>query len=45
VRRFHTSLSSPIGLDCRTKPWFPPLAEPLPETVARVDARWSKLFP
>ncbi|PYV16457.1 MAG: 4-hydroxybenzoate decarboxylase, partial [Acidobacteria bacterium] len=44
LRRFHVALEAPIVLDCRTKPWMPPLAEPSRETVARVDARWAKLF-
>jgi hypothetical protein len=34
-----------VVLDCRTKPWYPPIVEPLPETVARVDALWPKIFP
>jgi len=44
LRRYHVSLSSPILLDCRVKPWYPPLVEPLPETVARVDELWPKIF-
>jgi 4-hydroxybenzoate decarboxylase subunit C len=45
VERFHVQLSSPIVIDCRLKPWFPPLVQPLPETVDRVDALWPKIFP
>jgi UbiD family decarboxylase len=45
LRRFHVSLSAPVVLDCRTKPWYPPIVEPLPETVSRVDALWPKIFP
>ncbi len=45
LNRYHVSLSAPVLLDCRLKPWFPPLVEPLPETVARVDALWPKIFP
>jgi hypothetical protein len=45
LRRFHVSLSSPLVLDCRIKPWYPPVLEPLPETVKRVDALWPKIFP
>ncbi len=45
LHRYHVSLSPPVVLDCRIKPWFPPLAEPLPETVAAVDALWSRIFP
>jgi 4-hydroxybenzoate decarboxylase subunit C len=45
VERFHVRLSSPIVIDCRIKPWFPPLVQPLPETVDRVDALWPKIFP
>ncbi len=45
LHRFHVRLSSPLVLDCRVKPWYPPTVEPLPETVARVDALWPKIFP
>ena len=44
LEQFHPKLSAPIVIDCRLKPWFPPLVEPLKETVARVDALWPKLF-
>jgi len=44
LKRFHVSLSAPVLLDCRIKPWFPPLVEPLPETVARVDMLWPRIF-
>jgi hypothetical protein len=26
------------------KPWYPPVVEPLPETVAKVDALWPRIF-
>jgi UbiD family decarboxylase len=45
LERFHVQLSAPIVIDCRLKPWYPPPVEPLPETVARVDAFWPKIFP
>jgi UbiD family decarboxylase len=45
LERFHVCLSAPIVIDCRLKPWYPPLALPLPETVSRVDALWPSLFP
>jgi 3-polyprenyl-4-hydroxybenzoate decarboxylase len=44
LERFHVQLSAPIVLDCRMKPWYPPQVEPLPETIARVDAMWPSLF-
>jgi 3-polyprenyl-4-hydroxybenzoate decarboxylase len=44
LKRYHVSLTPPIVIDCRLKPWFPPLVEPLPETVARVDALWPRIF-
>jgi len=44
LERFHPQLSVPIVIDCRLKPWYPPLVEPLRETVERVDALWPKLF-
>jgi 4-hydroxybenzoate decarboxylase subunit C len=45
LERFHVQLSSPIAIDCRLKPWYPPLVQPLPETVTRVDALWPAVFP
>jgi 4-hydroxybenzoate decarboxylase subunit C len=45
LERFHVQLTAPIVFDCRMKPWYPPAVEPLPETVARVDALWPLLFP
>ena len=44
IKNFHPQLSAPIVIDCRLKPWYPPLALPAPETVAAVDARWSVLL-
>jgi UbiD family decarboxylase len=44
VVRNHLCLTPPIVLDCRLKPWFPPLVQPLAETVARVDALWPRIF-
>jgi 3-polyprenyl-4-hydroxybenzoate decarboxylase len=44
LERYHVQLSPPILIDCRLKPWFPPAVEPLPETIARVDKVWSKIF-
>jgi 4-hydroxybenzoate decarboxylase subunit C len=45
LQRFHVQLSAPLVIDCRMKPWYPPEVQPLPETVARVDALWPSLFP
>ena len=45
LERFHVQLSTPVVIDCRLKPWYPPVVQPLPETVARVDALWSAIFP
>jgi 4-hydroxybenzoate decarboxylase subunit C len=45
VERFHVQLSAPIVIDCRLKPWFPPLVQPLRETVDRVDVLWPKILP
>jgi UbiD family decarboxylase len=44
IEKFHPRLSSPLVIDCRVKPWYPPLALPAPETVAAVDARWQALM-
>ncbi len=44
LKRYHVSMSAPIAFDCRSKPWFPPIVEPDPETVRRVDALWPKIF-
>jgi 4-hydroxybenzoate decarboxylase subunit C len=45
TERFHVQLSAPVVFDCRMKPWFPQPVQPLPETVARVDALWPSIFP
>ena len=45
TERLHVQLSAPIVIDCRLKPWFPPPVEPSKETIDRVDALWSKIFP
>jgi UbiD family decarboxylase len=44
LKRYHVGMSAPIAFDCRSKPWFPPIVEPDPETVRRVDALWPKIF-
>jgi hypothetical protein len=44
VRRCHIGFTAPLVFDCRIKPWYPPLLTPLPETVARVDALWPRIF-
>jgi len=45
LERFHVQLSTPVVIDCRIKPWYPPTVQPSPDTVARVDALWPKIFP
>jgi 3-polyprenyl-4-hydroxybenzoate decarboxylase len=42
--RNHVTFSAPLGLDCRMKPWIPPVLEPDPESVKRVDKLWSRIF-
>jgi 4-hydroxybenzoate decarboxylase subunit C len=44
LERYHVRLSAPVLFDCRIKPWFPPVVEPDPGTVARVDQLWMKMF-
>lgn len=44
VEKMRVQLSPPLVIDCRIKPWYPPLVLPAQETVAGVDAKWSKLF-
>jgi 3-polyprenyl-4-hydroxybenzoate decarboxylase len=43
IQRFHVKLAPPLVFDCRIKPWFPPVLEPDPGTVKRVDELWPKL--
>ncbi len=45
AEKFHVRLSAPVVIDCRMKPWYPPLVQPSSETVARVDSLWPKIFP
>ncbi len=44
VRRHHIQFSAPVVFDCRLKPWFPPIVEPLPGTLARIDEIWPRIF-
>jgi 3-polyprenyl-4-hydroxybenzoate decarboxylase len=44
VMRNHVGFSAPLVFDCRLKPWLPPVLEPDPETVKRVDSLWSRIF-
>jgi UbiD family decarboxylase len=44
LKRFHVSMSPPLVFDCRMKPWFPPVVEPNPQTVKRVDDLWPRIF-
>ena len=44
VIRNQVSLSPPIVLDCRMKPWYPKEVEVDPETSQLVDRRWSEYF-
>jgi 4-hydroxybenzoate decarboxylase subunit C len=44
VQRHHVNLSAPVLFDCRYKPWYPPVVEPLPDTVRRVDELWPRIF-
>jgi len=39
IDKFHPRLSSPLVIDCRFKPWYPPMALPTWETIEAVDAR------
>ncbi len=45
VTRFHVGLREPVVIDCRMKPWYPPVLEVDPETRARVDARIGSMVP
>ncbi|MCF6290838.1 MAG: UbiD family decarboxylase [Desulfobacterales bacterium] len=45
VTRFHVGLREPVVIDCRMKPWYPPILEVDPETRARVDARIGSMVP
>jgi 3-polyprenyl-4-hydroxybenzoate decarboxylase len=45
VRRFHVGLSTPIVIDCRMKPWYPPVLEVDQETGRRVDEKIHKMIP
>ena len=45
LERYHVRFTPPVVFDCRIKPWFPLMVVPAPETVARVDALWPRIFP
>ncbi|MCL2878287.1 MAG: 4-hydroxybenzoate decarboxylase, partial [Acidobacteria bacterium] len=44
VEKFHPRLSSPLVIDCRFKPWYPPMTVPTWETIESIDARWHALM-
>jgi 4-hydroxybenzoate decarboxylase subunit C len=44
TENFHIRLSAPLLIDCRLKPWYPPLALASKETVTAVDTRWKEFF-
>lgn len=43
VKRLHLAFDAPLVVDCRMKPGYPDILEPLPETVEEVDAIWDQL--
>lgn len=43
--RFHVGLKEPIVIDCRMKPWYPPVLEVDPETKKKVDDKIADLLP
>jgi len=45
VRRFHVGLQQPIVIDCRMKPWYPPVLEVDAATKAKVDAKIGGMLP
>lgn len=45
VKRFHVGLTAPIVIDCRMKPWYPPVLEVDPKTSRKVDKKIHKMIP
>lgn len=45
VHRYHVGLQPPVVIDCRMKPWYPPVLEVDPETKKKVDARIADMLP
>jgi 4-hydroxybenzoate decarboxylase subunit C len=45
LRNNHIGYTSPIVIDARMKPWYPPEVKPHPDTVKLVDDRWREYFP
>ena len=45
VTRFHVGLTPPIVIDCRIKPWYPPVLEVDDATRRKVDARIADILP
>ncbi len=43
--RHHVSLTPPVVIDARLKPWFPKEVTCDPETAALVSRRWREYFP
>lgn len=45
LRRFHPSLTGPVVIDARMKPWYPKELFCDKDTARRVSARWKEYFP
>lgn len=45
LHRFHPSLTGPIVIDARMKPWYPKELFCDEDTAQRVDKRWREYFP
>lgn len=42
TKRFHVGLKPPVVIDCRLKPWYPKVLEPLEQTVRNVEPILAK---
>lgn len=42
TNRFHVGLKPPVVIDCRLKPWYPKVLEPLPETIENTEPILAK---
>jgi 4-hydroxybenzoate decarboxylase subunit C len=45
LKRLHPSMTPPIVLDARMKPWYPGVVACDPKTAEKVDRRWAEYFP
>ena len=42
IKRYHIKFQAPLVIDCRLKPWYPPVLTEDPRVVKNVEEKWGK---